>query len=81
MEHHDKLTSALEEGHNLFVVYLDFAKAYDLVDLLVLLMKAKNTGIEGKLLIWLWEFWRNREQRVKVENWLSAPKEITTGVP
>ena len=39
LDHHDNVVRAMEEGHNLDVVYLDFAKAYDKVDHSVLLQK------------------------------------------
>ena len=39
LDHQDYILSTIEEGHNIDVVYLDFAKAYDKVDHSVLLHK------------------------------------------
>ena len=68
----------LVDGKNIDCIYLDFAKAYDLVDLSVLLVKTKNMGIGGRLMVWLWEFLRDRNQKVRVENWLSHKRRITS---
>ena len=51
-KHHFVLDIQLE-GKNVDCIYLDFAKAYDLVDLSVLLMKIKQMGIQGNLLKWI----------------------------
>ena len=49
-------------------VYLDFAKAFDKVDN-ILLTKLNGLGIRGKLLVWLGRFLKNRVQQVKIGNY------------
>ena len=56
LEQHHMVLDLLLEGKNVDCIYLDFPKAYDLVDLSVLLIKIKNMGIQGNLLRWIWEF-------------------------
>ena len=62
-------------------MYLDFAKAFNLVDVSILLHKLKEIGIQGNLLSWIKEFLSNRFQRVRIGNYLSNQREITSGVP
>ena len=78
---HDIILDELSKGNNLEVVYLDFANAFDLVDVSILLHKLKEIGIQGKLLSWIKEFLSNRFQRVRIGNYLSNQREITSGVP
>ena len=39
----------MEEGKNIDVIYLDFAKAFDKVDHGILIHKLRDIGISGKL--------------------------------
>ena len=48
------------------VVYIDFAKAFDKVDILVIMRKLQSMGISGKLGHWIYSFLTNREQAVTV---------------
>ena len=81
LDHQDYILSTLEEGHNLDVVYLDFAKAYDKVDHSVLLHKIRALGIEGKLGSWIGSFLLDRTQEVKVEGSKSRKEKVISGVP
>ena len=56
----------LEDGDNVDVVYLDFAKAFDKVDLGLLVIKLTKLGINGSLLRWIASFILGRRQSVKV---------------
>ena len=46
----DKITSWIDQGETVDVVYLDFAKAFDKVPHQRLLLKLANHGISGKVL-------------------------------
>ena len=81
LAHHDNIISLLEQGQNVDVVYLDFAKAFDKVDHNIVLAKAYNFGIRGKLLAWIREFLSNRTQSVIVNGVLSTPRPVISGVP
>ena len=81
LSHHDNIISLLEQGNNVDVVYLDFAKAFDKVDHRIVLAKAFNFGIRGKLLSWIKEFLSNRTQSVIVNGTLSSPRPVISGVP
>ena len=53
---HDIFLENLAQGNNIDVTYLDFSKAFNLVDHSILLKKCKLKGFRGNLLIWLKNF-------------------------
>ena len=55
----DKVTSSIDAGSSIDVVFLDFAKAFDKVPQQRLLSKLKSHGISGKVFKW-------------IENWLAG---------
>ena len=79
--HYEKLISILEESGNADVLYLDMSKAFDKVDMKILLKKLKALGIEGKVHQWLTSFLKNREQIVMVDGQKSKPEKVLSGVP
>ena len=81
LAHYDNIISQLEEGHNVDVIYLDFAKAFDKVDFNILLHKLEKHGIQGKLLAWIKEFLTNRKQSIIVNGKLSTQRPVISGVP
>ena len=81
IEQHDMVMESLANGENLDIVYLDFSKAFDLVDISILLSKLQGMGISGNLLKWLRTFLTDRHQNVRVQNVLSSSRPMTSGVP
>ena len=81
MDHYTNIITALESGKTVDVVYLDFAKAFDKVDHKILLSKLKSLKIDGKLLRWLQEFLKDRNQTVLVEGTRSNSADVISGVP
>ena len=79
--HFDYISQKLEQGYNVDVVYLDFAKAFDKVDFLITMQKLKDIGISGKLGRWIHAFLTNRQQSVVLEGQKSSPTEVKSGVP
>ena len=45
LEHFDKITKLMEDGHDVDVVYVDFAKAFDKVDIDIVMSKIRTLGI------------------------------------
>ena len=62
----------MEEGKDVDIVYLDFAKAFDLVPRCRLIAKLKAHGVDGELLRWMSSWLKDRKQRVGVNAKLSA---------
>ena len=79
--HFDRITWLLEKGKNVNGIYLDFAKAFDTVDIGVILVKLKSLGISGRLVQWIREFLTNRTQVVLVHGVKSIPQPVLSGVP
>ena len=81
LTHYEMILSQLEEGHNVDVIYLDFAKAFDKLDFNVTLNKLKMLGIDGKIGRWIHSFLTGRHQSVVVNGEKSPPAEVLSGVP
>ena len=79
--HYDQFTHLLENGINVDVVYLNFAKAFDKVYLLITMKKLNDIGIKGKLGHWIHAFLTNRKQVVMVNQCKSQPRDVISGVP
>ena len=61
-------------------IYLDFSKAFDRVDHNILLKK-KGLNITGKVLQWIKNFLKRRQQAVRIDSQRSKTKWVITGVP
>ena len=81
LAHYDKIISLLEQGQNVDVIYLDFAKAFDKLDFNVTFQKLKQLGIGGKIGKWIHSFLTNRHQTVVVNGEQSDPAPVISGVP
>ena len=62
LEHHYEIVKILERGENADVIYSDFSKAFQKVDISILLHKIRALGIGGKLLRWISNFRRQRKR-------------------
>ena len=62
-------------------VFLDFSKAFDIVDHKILLSKLYHYGIRGIPLNWFENYLHNRTQFVKIGSIQSNLETITCGIP
>ena len=81
LEHFDQIIEAAYNNKNSDVIYLDFCKAFDVVDHSILIRKLKTFGITGKIGYWLHSFLSNRKQTVSVNGVKSETSPVTSGVP
>ena len=81
LAHHNSIIEGLEDGSDVDVIYLDFAKAFDKVHHGILLNKLSKFGICGKVHKWIKSFLCGRTQKVSVEGCLSDESAVTSGVP
>ena len=79
--HYDHILDLLEQSHNVDVVYIDFAKAFDKVDFMATMHKLISLGISGKVGRWIYSFLTHRTQQVMVNKFFSKPIEVKSGVP
>ena len=72
----------MSDGNIVDMVYLDFAKAFDMVAHGVLLHKIKTLGITGKLgVVWLYHFLTHRTHFVRLQRGISHASPVLSGVP
>ena len=77
----DKITESLDEGNFVLGVFLDFRKAFDLVNHKILLEKLHCYGIRGIALKWICNYLTNRKQYVLYNNVKSDYETVLCGVP
>ena len=73
--------NAMDNGNHVVALYTDFSKAFDRIDIRMLLFKLLKIGIEPKLLEWLESYLTNRVQIIKFNEKKSHPIQVTSGVP
>ena len=81
LDHYDLLLEIIQSKKNADVVYLDFCKAFDVVDHHILLRKLKSLGITGKVGKWIYQFLTGRTQYVTVNGKPSNTAPVVSGVP
>ena len=77
----DQWLQSMFQGEYTGVLFVDFCKAFDLVDHHILLQKLKLHQISKNALKWFWSYLHNRKQVVKFNNALSTEQMVTHGVP
>lgn len=78
---YENVLDSIKDGANADVIYLDFSKAFDKVDHIILIKKLKEVGISGSIGKWLFNFITERKQQVKVQGYLSEISDVKSGVP
>ncbi|XP_065681494.1 uncharacterized protein LOC136095165 [Hydra vulgaris] len=76
----DFITSKIEAGNNIDIIFLDFAKAFDSVSLLKLCCELYGYGFHSYILQWCKLFLSNRKQRVVLGEFVSDWQEVTSGI-
>ena len=77
----DIWNKALDDGNMVIGVFLDFSKAFDMVDHDILLFKLSHYGIRDNALLWFKSYLSNRNQFVTYDGVRSLSKTIKCGVP
>ena len=65
----------------MYLIYLDFQKAFDKVPHQRLILKSKSHGIGNSIINWIEQWLTDRRQRVVVDGEVSSWKSVLTGVP
>ncbi len=81
LEYLETVSSKVDQGKNLDMVYLDFAKAFDLVPRKRLIEKLKAHGFTGELVKWIESWLTDRKQRVVINGCPSTWQAVSSGVP
>jgi len=77
----EEVTSYIDKGYPIDVIYLDFQKAFDKVPHKRLLLKLVAHGIDGNVLKWIENWLKNRKQRVVINGCFSDWSNVISGVP
>ncbi|MCP4487830.1 MAG: reverse transcriptase family protein, partial [Gammaproteobacteria bacterium] len=77
----DDWSKCVRDNIGVFIVYIDFAKAFDTVNHRKLLIKLRGYGICNGIISWIRSFLTNRFQRVKIGSTYSTWLPVTSGVP
>lgn len=77
----DMIYNSMNAGSKSTGLFVDFKKAFDLVNHDILLLKMEAAGIRGVALNWFRSFLTGREQRVRVGASLSSAAPVKMGVP
>ena len=72
---------AMSRGEITDSIIVDFSKAFDKVDLELLLHKLDHIGVKSNQLDWMRSFLTNRSQTVVIDGVASETCEVTSGVP
>ena len=81
LEYLEEITSSVDDGQPVDVIYLDFAKAFDKVPHQRLKVVLEAHGIKGEVLQWICEWLNNRIQRVILDGEESDWVHVLSGVP
>ena len=81
LEYLEVLTSLIDSGQSVDIIYLDFAKAFDKVPHVSLSTVLYAHGISGEILNWINAWLTGREQRVVLNGEESGWLPVTSGVP
>lgn len=71
----------MDNKNSVQTLYTDFSKAFDRVDIPMLLFKLDKIGIDSNLLSWLKSYLTKRTQCVKFNGLISRLINVTSGVP
>ena len=80
LQFYEEVTKLVDEGTPVDIVYLDFAKAFDVVPHERLLIKLKAIGIHEKVLQWTRAWLKQRKQRVVLNGKASSWESVTSSV-
>ena len=69
----------MDEGSSVYVIYLDFQKAFDKVPHQRLILKSHGMG--NSIINWIEQWITDRRQRVVVDGEVSSWKSVLSGVP
>ena len=77
----DRLITSLENDEHVIGIFLDFSKAFDTVDHVILLKTLPHYGVKGNALKWFESYLSNRKQYVTYNGISSVIKTVKCGVP
>ena len=77
----DKLHTAMEKGDYAIGIFIDFRKAFDIVDHSILLYERYQYGVRGPAYDWFCDYLYNKTQFVSFNDVHSQKMSVSCGVP
>lgn len=77
----DILTNAVDSGDEVDVIYTDLEKAFDKISHERLLFKLREYKVHDEIIRWIRSYLSGRTFQVKIDNDLSDPFKVVSGVP
>ena len=77
----DKWNNEIDVGNYVGAVFVDLSKAFDMVNHELLIQKLYSLGIKENEILWFKSYLTQRTQCVSVNNSMSTPNVISSGVP
>ena len=71
----------LDDRQYVGCIYVDYSKAFDTLDHVILCKKLETFGLSKNVVNWCRNYLQSREQMVKIDKHLSEPANLTYGVP
>ncbi|KAL5264266.1 hypothetical protein ACHWQZ_G005385 [Mnemiopsis leidyi] len=81
LDHFDDIFEGFTRGEDTDSIYLDYAKAFDKVDLDLLIHKLRRYGFHSRLIEWIKSFLFDRDQVVVLDGIHSDLAKVISGVP
>lgn len=76
-----QMLKVLSERLIALYLFIDFKKAFDTVDSIILLLKMKWYGFDNKSLDLIKNYFLHRKQIVRIDEYSSSPRNVILGVP
>ena len=77
----DNIRAEVDKGHLVGAVFIDLSKAFDTISHDILLKKLSGFGVKNKELGWFTDYLFMRDQSVFINDQLSEPFKLLSGVP
>ncbi|CAM5167636.1 unnamed protein product [Natator depressus] len=78
---YDEITGSVDEGKAVYVLFLDFSKAFDTVSHSILAGKLKKYGLDEWTIRWIESWLDCRAQRVVINGSMASWQPVSSGVP